>query len=660
MENLNNLITADDLYRVKEIYGCEISPNNKKIIYSLTKINKRNEDKYSNLWMTSSNKESQKQITFGNYFDTHPRWSPDGREIAFISNRENKKEQQIYLITKTNKIKKITNLKGEIKSFEWSPNGEKIVAQYRKTDTSVNGIKNNNKSLGIAYRHITRITYKEDGYGFLPKERWHIITIDLAKDKTQEITSGNIFDEIQPHWTPDGKEILFLSNRSKDPDFNPDSVDIYTISENGDKLRKINTHLGKKETMNISPDGEWVAFVGREHRADWGQNDRLWIVPFEGNEAAIDLTKHEDISILSSTTSDISNTEIQTPIWSKDSKSIYFQVAHHGISILKSVSIITSEIKNIVNIKGVVGDYSIDLKETKIAYILSDNKNTGQINILDIKNQTNNKLFQSNKWINQANLGEIEEVWVNDSDQSPLQGWIMKPPNFKTNKKYPSILFIHGGPLTQYGNIFMHQFRFFSSNGYIVSYCNPRGGRGYGEQNTKSIWNNNGTEDYHDVMRWTTYLKSLKYINNNSMGVTGGSYGGFMVNWIIGHTNTFASAVSEVSIINRTSSYGTSDWNWLREEAFGDEPPWENIENYLRQSPITSISNATTPTLVIHNENDMRCPIEQGEQLFVALKRIGVDTEMIRFPDEFHSLKRTDRNIIRLNQMLIWFNKYLK
>ena len=205
--------------------------------------------------MTSSNKESQKQITFGNYFDTHPRWSPDGREIAFISNRENKKEQQIYLITKTNKIKKITNLKGEIKSFEWSPDGEKIVAQYRKTDTSVNGIKNNNKSLGIAYRHITRITYKEDGYGFLPKERWHIITIDLAKDKTQEITSGDIFDEIQPHWTPDGKEILFLSNRSKDPDFNPDSVDIYTISENGDKLRKINTHLGKKETMNISPDG---------------------------------------------------------------------------------------------------------------------------------------------------------------------------------------------------------------------------------------------------------------------------------------------------------------------------------------------------------------------------------------------------------------------
>ena len=161
-------------------------------------------------------------------------------------------------------------------------------------------------------------------------------------------------------------------------------------------------------------------------------------------------------------------------------------------------------------------------------------------------------------------------------------------------------------------------------------------------------------------MRWTNYLKSLKYVDQNKMGVTGGSYGGFMVNWIIGHTNAFASAVSEVSIINRTSSYGTSDWNWLREEAFGDEPPWENIENYLRQSPLISIANTSTPTLVINNENDMRCPVEQGEQLFVALKRIGVDTEMIRFPDEFHSLNRTDRKIIRLNQMLIWFDKYLK
>jgi len=658
MKILNASITPEDLYKVKEIYGCEISPNSEKIIYSLTKINKRNEEKYSNLWITSSDKESQEQITFGNYYDTHPRWSPDGEEIAFISNRENKKQQQIYLITKTNKLKKITNLTGEIKSFEWAPNSKKIVAQYR--NTNINDAKNYKNSLGVVYRHITRVTYKEDGYGFLPKDRWHIITIDLAKNKIHKITSGDIFDEIQPHWAPNGKEIIFLSNRSKDPDFNPDVVDIYAISQNGDNLRKINTHLGKKEAMNISPDGKWIAFVGREHRADWGQNDRLWIVPYSGHELATNLTKNEDISILSSTTSDISNTEIQTPIWSKNSESIYFQVAHHGNSILKSIQIKTSEIKDIIYKEGVVGDYSIDSEETKLAYILSDNENTGQINVLNIKNANTEKLFQSNKWINKINLSQIEEIWVDDSDISSLQGWIIKPFGFNPKKKYPSILFIHGGPLTQFGNVFMHQFRFFSSQGYIVTYCNPRGGRGYGEKNTRSIWNNNGEGDYYDITRWTNYLKSLKYIDKDKMGVTGPSYGGFMVNWIISHTNTFSAAVSEVSIINRTSSYGTSDWNWLREEAFGDEPPWENIENYLRQSPLISIANTSTPTLVINNENDMRCPVEQGEQLFVALKRIGVDTEMIRFPDEFHILNRTDRKIIRLNQMLIWFDKYLK
>jgi dipeptidyl aminopeptidase/acylaminoacyl peptidase len=263
----------------------------------------------------------------------------------------------------------------------------------------------------------------------------------------------------------------------------------------------------------------------------------------------------------------------------------------------------------------------------------------------------------------QKELGQIEEVWFKGPDNNDLQGWIMKPPDFDASQKYPSILEIHGGPLAQYGNFFMHEFEFLAAHGYVVYFSNPRGGRGYGEAHAQAIWNDHGGADYDDVMAWANYVRQLPYIDETRMGVTGGSYGGFMVNWIIGHTQMFKAAVTQRSISNRLSSYGSSDINWMREFSFDNEPPWENLANYWSQSPLQYIGNARTPTLVIHSENDFRCPIEQGEQIFVALKRLGVETEMVRFPDTSHGLSRngrTDRRIIRLQHILRWFDKYLK
>ncbi len=190
-----------------------------------------------------------------------------------------------------------------------------------------------------------------------------------------------------------------------------------------------------------------------------------------------------------------------------------------------------------------------------------------------------------------------------------------------------------------------------------------RGGQGYGEAHSKAIHNNWGTADYEDLMAWTDRVTSMAYIDPDKMGVTGGSYGGYMTNWIIGHTERFQAAVTQRSVSNLSSMYGSSDFNWAFEEEFGSVPPWENMDNYLRQSPMTYIGNATTPTLVIHSEQDLRCSKEQGEQVFVALKRLGVDTELVLFPDEPHGLSRggrTDRRIARLEHIARWFNRYLK
>jgi len=209
----------------------------------------------------------------------------------------------------------------------------------------------------------------------------------------------------------------------------------------------------------------------------------------------------------------------------------------------------------------------------------------------------------------------------------------------------------------------MHEFYFLVANGYVVHFCNPRGGRGYGEEHAKAIWGNWGDADYRDLMAWTDFIENKSYISKERMGVTGGSYGGYMTVWIIGHTNRFKAAVTQRCVSNFVSMWGSSDLNWEFQELHNNKPPFEDLDIYWDHSPIKYIGNAETPTLVIHSENDLRCPIEQGEQVFVALKTLGIDTEMVRFPDEFHGLSRngrTDRRIARLNHIVRWFNKYLK
>jgi dipeptidyl aminopeptidase/acylaminoacyl peptidase len=267
------------------------------------------------------------------------------------------------------------------------------------------------------------------------------------------------------------------------------------------------------------------------------------------------------------------------------------------------------------------------------------------------------------KLLDGIDLGQVEEVWFKGPDNNDLQGWILKPPGFDPAKKYPSIMEIHGGPLTQYGKLFMHEFYYLAAHGYVVYFTNPRGGRGYGETHAKGIYGDWGSVDYADLMAWADYMEKQPYIDPKRMGVTGGSYGGYMTVWIIGHTQRFKAAATQRCVSNFVSMWGSSDFNWTFQMELANKPPFEDLQNYWAHSPIAYIGNARTPTLVLHNEFDLRCPIEQGEQVFVGLKKLGVETEMVRFPDEFHGLSRTgrtDRRISRLNHILRWFDKYLK
>ena len=238
----------------------------------------------------------------------------------------------------------------------------------------------------------------------------------------------------------------------------------------------------------------------------------------------------------------------------------------------------------------------------------------------------------------------------------------MRPPRSVRRRAHPAIVYIHGGPRVQYGRFFMHEFFVLAGRGYVVGFSNPRGGQGYGEAHSKVIHDAWGTVDYEDVMAFADHVAGLPYVDGDRLGVAGGSYGGYMTNWIVGHTDRFRAAVTQRSVSNLLSMWGSSDFNWTFQQEIGLAPPWEAFEKMWERSPMKHIGGAKTPTLVLHNEQDLRCAIEQGEQVFVALKRLGVPTEMVRFPDEPHGLSRTgrtDRRIARLGHILRWFDRYL-
>jgi dipeptidyl aminopeptidase/acylaminoacyl peptidase len=664
-------ITAEDLYEFKLISTPRISPDGEHVIFALQRVDQQTEKKISNLWVVSTRGDSPRQFTYGDQNDFNPRWSPDSDQIAFLSDRADKDAPAKIFIVPTHggEARLLTEIKGKIEEFSWSPDGKKLVCRVRKTDQEALQREKDERSkeLGVVARHYDRVYFKLDDDGYLPQERWHLWVVDTQTGMAEQITDHPVYDEQWPTWSPDGKWIAFTSNRNDQPDLNPDAIDVFVMPTKGGEPRKVNTPFGEKMKPSFSPNGEWIAYYGKEGEGDWYKNYGLWIVPVGGSDdfsQAHNLTDRYDLHVSPAVINDLGQPEMMPPAWSKDGKTLYFQAALHGSSVLKSISSDGDNLQTVIDEGGAVGSFSFSQDHKQMAYFYGEMDDPGQIHVRDVQTETDRQLTNINSDLLSAiDLGEMEEVWIQGPANNDLQGWILKPPGFDPAKKYASILEIHGGPLTQYGNFFMHEFYYLAAQGYVVHFCNPRGGRGYGEEHAKAIWGGWGSADYEDLMAWTDFVSQKPYIDAKRMGVTGGSYGGYMTVWIIGHTDRYKAAVAQRCVSNLVSLWGSSDMNWVFEQVLNDRPPFEDIQKFWDHSPMKYIGSASTPTLIIHSENDLRCPIEQGEQVFVALQRLGVDSEMVRFPDEFHGLSRTgrtDRRIVRLNDIRRWFDKYLK
>jgi dipeptidyl aminopeptidase/acylaminoacyl peptidase len=655
-------MTAEDLLKLKFIRSVRLSPDESKIMFTAEVASEDKKKYHSHIYMMNADGTGQRQYTFGKVSDTDPVFSPDGKWIVFTSKRNDKKG--IYKMpTAGGEPKLVVGEDGSYSEIAISPDSKKILCVFTKAD-DVPKDKDGKKESPV-YRHITRMFYKLDNSGFMTKEPGHIYIYDLETGDGKQITRGRNGERC-PTWLGSGKSIAYVSNVRRDHDYNPFYDDIFVIPSTGGKPRKLNKPGGPIENIAASPDGKTIAFAGNDNPQDeWGVEPlHIWKVPTRGGKA-VDLTPKLDRFASDVTISD--SAEVHggmKPIWSSDGREIYFQVSENGSTRLYKIRPSGRGYTKVIAGKMHLISASLAGKNNLFASIISYSSSPAEIFVSNTKSGSRLKqVTQLNSEITKkVSIRKPEEMIVRGHDGYPIHTWIVKPPNFSAKRKYPSIMQIHGGPRVQYGHTFFHEMQYLAACGFVVYYCNPRGGQGYGKAHAEIIANNWGTYDYEDCMSVARFMAGKKYINKNRMGVTGGSYGGYMTNWIVSHTDFFKAAVTQRSVTNFISFYGSSDIGFdLDREIKGS--PWKNHDSWWEMSPIKHVARIKTPLLIIHSENDLRCPIEQAEQLYISLKKLRRKTEMVRFPEEPHGLSRCgrpDRRIARLEWIRKWFDRYLK
>ncbi len=644
-------ITPEDYLSFKFVGDPHISPDGRVVAYVLTTIDQKKNRRESSIWLVPADgSAAPRRLSAEGFSSNSPRWSPDGKTLAILSARSTElpagetPKSQIYLLSMTGGGEAIalTKLKNGVQSYQWSPEGSRIVVV--STSGPMDGVAAADRKSDV--RHYTHIQYKFNDSGWFDDKRRHLWVVSVPGGEANQITEGQDWNDTDPQWSPDGARIAFVSDRTGKAYDDSHNTDVWVIPAVGGTLTKISDHAFEDENPRWSPDGKQILFTGQTAVHQFA---KLYIADSAGGAASQLAVK--DFDTIAG--------ELRWPA----TGSVLFTAGVKGETQIFRADLAARTFVALTS--GPRGIHAFDVNESagKMAYLANDFQHLDDLYISNLDGSGERQLTHVNSelWA-QLELQPVERLAYKSADGWPIDGFFVKPFGWQAGKKYPMVLVIHGGPEGMFGVDWYHEFQVYAAKGWAVFFCNPRGSTGYGEKFERGEINNWGGMDYQDIMAGVdAALKQYPWVDGNDLGVTGGSYGGYMTNWIVSHTNRFKAAVTLRSVSNFISDEGTRDGSYGHEDYFKGIL-FDDFDQYWDASPLKYARNVRTPTLILHSDNDFRVPIEQGEQWFRALQHYGVPSELVLFPRENHNLTRTGepKHLVEsLNWQIYWFEKYL-
>ena len=640
----DRVLNVDDLFGILSVGSPQVSPDNKWVAYTIRTVSLENEAAETRIWMVSTSGGDPIALTSEGYSASNPHWSPDGQYLAFTANRDETSNQIWLLDRRGGEAQKLTDVKQGVTGYEWSPDGTRVVLTILDPEEEEEE-KDENKPKDPWV--IERLQFKRDGRGYLTGDRHtHLYVLELASEELTQITSGR-WDESQPSWSPDGRSIAFVSNRTEDPDANSNS-DIWVVSasnsDEGETLLRLTDYQGGDSQPAWSPDGEWITYVTDDGDPRFGalSVNQLAIVSSVGGPRQLVHTSLDR--------------DVSAPQFTSDGQAVLVSVQDSGERYLARIDRTSARLTRSLRGEGSMSAFSVGAGGT-VALILSKPHLPGEVFLLENGDQRR-LTYTNDDLLSGIRLAEVKNIHFPSRDGTEIEGWIFMPPGHDSKLRYPTILRIHGGPNGMYGVAFNFEAQFLAANGYVVVTTNPRGSSGYGEDFSMALWQKWGIPDFDDVMAGVDHAIAEGYSDPDRLGVGGWSYGGILTNYTITKTDRFAGAITGASMALLIANFGHDHYQLGNEREWG--LPWENREMWEDLSPFNSVDKIVTPTLIMGGEQDWNVPIQNSEQLYQALRRRGVPTQLVVYPGQPHGLRIPSYQKDRLERYLAWYDQWVK